>query len=66
MSSPVRVAIAGASGRMGLALLEAAAQTEGVMLGASVLETAVVLAAQSALEIMVTVTVSPFMRVLDV
>jgi len=36
MSGPVRVAIAGASGRMGLALLEAAAQTEGVMLGAAV------------------------------
>jgi 4-hydroxy-tetrahydrodipicolinate reductase len=36
MSAPVRVAIAGASGRMGLALLEAAAQTEGVMLGAAV------------------------------
>jgi 4-hydroxy-tetrahydrodipicolinate reductase len=36
MSAPVRVAIAGASGRMGLALLEAAAQTEGVMLGAAI------------------------------
>ena len=34
--SAVRVAIAGASGRMGLALLEAAAQTEGVMLGAAI------------------------------
>jgi 4-hydroxy-tetrahydrodipicolinate reductase len=34
--SPVRVAIAGASGRMGLALLEAAATTEGVALGAAV------------------------------
>jgi 4-hydroxy-tetrahydrodipicolinate reductase len=34
--SPVRVAIAGASGRMGLALLEAAASTEGVALGAAV------------------------------
>jgi 4-hydroxy-tetrahydrodipicolinate reductase len=34
--SPVRVAIAGASGRMGLALLEAAAATEGVTLGAAV------------------------------
>jgi len=34
--SPVRVAIAGASGRMGLALLEAAAATEGVALGAAV------------------------------
>ncbi|HUP97119.1 MAG TPA: 4-hydroxy-tetrahydrodipicolinate reductase [Usitatibacter sp.] len=34
--SPVRVAIAGASGRMGLALLEAAASTEGVTLGAAV------------------------------
>ena len=34
--STVRVAIAGASGRMGLALLEAAAQTEGVMLGAAI------------------------------
>ena len=34
--SVVRVAIAGASGRMGLALLEAAAQTEGVMLGAAI------------------------------
>ena len=33
---PVRVAIAGASGRMGLALLEAAASTEGVTLGAAV------------------------------
>lgn len=32
----VRVAIAGASGRMGLALLEAAAGTEGVTLGAAV------------------------------
>ena len=32
----VRVAIAGASGRMGLALLEAAAATEGVALGAAV------------------------------
>ena len=36
MTAPVRVAIAGASGRMGLALLEAAAQTEGVMLGAAI------------------------------
>lgn len=36
MSAPVRVAIAGASGRMGLALLEAAAQTEGVQLGAAI------------------------------
>jgi 4-hydroxy-tetrahydrodipicolinate reductase len=36
MSDPVRVAIAGASGRMGLALLEAAAQTEGVTLGAAI------------------------------
>jgi len=36
MSSPVRVAIAGASGRMGLALLEAAAATPGVALGAAV------------------------------
>jgi 4-hydroxy-tetrahydrodipicolinate reductase len=36
VSAPVRVAIAGASGRMGLALLEAAAQTEGVMLGAAI------------------------------
>lgn len=36
MSAAVRVAIAGASGRMGLALLEAAAQTEGVMLGAAI------------------------------
>jgi 4-hydroxy-tetrahydrodipicolinate reductase len=36
MSGPVRVAIAGASGRMGLALLEAAATTEGVTLGAAV------------------------------
>jgi 4-hydroxy-tetrahydrodipicolinate reductase len=34
--NPVRVAIAGASGRMGLALLEAAATTEGVALGAAV------------------------------
>jgi 4-hydroxy-tetrahydrodipicolinate reductase len=34
--SAVRVAIAGASGRMGLALLEAAAGTEGVTLGAAV------------------------------
>ncbi|HET6264413.1 MAG TPA: 4-hydroxy-tetrahydrodipicolinate reductase [Usitatibacter sp.] len=34
--TPVRVAIAGASGRMGLALLEAAASTEGVALGAAV------------------------------
>jgi len=34
--SPVRVAIAGANGRMGLALLEAAATTEGVALGAAV------------------------------
>jgi 4-hydroxy-tetrahydrodipicolinate reductase len=34
--SPVRVAIAGASGRMGLALLEAAAGTEGVALGGAV------------------------------
>ena len=34
--STVRVAIAGASGRMGLALLEAAASTEGVALGAAV------------------------------
>jgi 4-hydroxy-tetrahydrodipicolinate reductase len=34
--SVVRVAIAGASGRMGLALLEAAAATEGVALGAAV------------------------------
>ena len=34
--TPVRVAIAGASGRMGLALLEAAAATEGVTLGAAV------------------------------
>ena len=34
--SAVRVAIAGASGRMGLALLEAAAATEGVTLGAAV------------------------------
>jgi 4-hydroxy-tetrahydrodipicolinate reductase len=34
--SPVRVAIAGASGRMGLALLEAAASTEGVALGGAV------------------------------
>jgi 4-hydroxy-tetrahydrodipicolinate reductase len=34
--SPVRVAIAGAGGRMGLALLEAAAATEGVALGAAV------------------------------
>jgi len=34
--SAVRVAIAGASGRMGLALLEAAATTEGVALGAAV------------------------------
>ena len=34
--STVRVAIAGASGRMGLALLEAAASTEGVTLGAAV------------------------------
>ena len=34
--SPVRVAIAGASGRMGLALLEAAAATDGVALGAAV------------------------------
>ena len=34
--SAVRVAIAGANGRMGLALLEAAAQTEGVVLGAAV------------------------------
>ena len=34
--SPVRVAIAGASGRMGLALLEAAAATDGVTLGAAV------------------------------
>jgi 4-hydroxy-tetrahydrodipicolinate reductase len=34
--NPVRVAIAGASGRMGLALLEAAASTEGVALGAAV------------------------------
>jgi 4-hydroxy-tetrahydrodipicolinate reductase len=33
--SPVRVAIAGASGRMGLALMEAAATTEGVALGAA-------------------------------
>ncbi|MGZ5651374.1 MAG: 4-hydroxy-tetrahydrodipicolinate reductase [Usitatibacter sp.] len=33
---PVRVAIAGASGRMGLALLEAAAATEGVTLGGAV------------------------------
>ena len=32
----VRVAIAGASGRMGLALLEASAQTEGVQLGAAI------------------------------
>jgi len=36
MSEPVRVAIAGASGRMGLALLEASAQTEGVQLGAAI------------------------------
>ena len=36
MSGPVRVAIAGASGRMGLALLEAAAQTDGVQLGAAI------------------------------
>ena len=35
MAAPVRVAIAGASGRMGLALLEASAQTDGVMLGAA-------------------------------
>ncbi len=34
--SAVRVAIAGASGRMGLVLLEAAAGTEGVTLGAAV------------------------------
>jgi 4-hydroxy-tetrahydrodipicolinate reductase len=34
--NPVRVAIAGASGRMGLALLEAAAATPGVSLGAAV------------------------------
>lgn len=34
--NPVRVAIAGASGRMGLALLEAAASTEGVALGSAV------------------------------
>lgn len=34
--NPVRVAIAGASGRMGLALLEAAASTEGVTLGSAV------------------------------
>ena len=34
--SAVRVAIAGAGGRMGLALLEAAASTEGVALGAAV------------------------------
>jgi len=34
--TPVRVAIAGATGRMGLALLEAAASTEGVALGAAV------------------------------
>jgi 4-hydroxy-tetrahydrodipicolinate reductase len=34
--STVRVAIAGASGRMGLALLEAAASTDGVTLGAAV------------------------------
>ena len=34
--SLVRVAISGASGRMGLALLEAAAATEGVSLGAAV------------------------------
>jgi 4-hydroxy-tetrahydrodipicolinate reductase len=34
--NPVRVAIAGASGRMGLALLEAAVATEGVALGAAV------------------------------
>ena len=34
--SVVRVAIAGAGGRMGLALLEAAAATEGVTLGAAV------------------------------
>ena len=34
--SAVRVAIAGASGRMGLALLEAAVATEGVALGAAV------------------------------
>ena len=34
--NPVRVAIAGASGRMGLALLEAATQTEGVALGGAV------------------------------
>ena len=33
--TPVRVAIAGATGRMGLALLEAAAGTEGVALGAA-------------------------------
>jgi 4-hydroxy-tetrahydrodipicolinate reductase len=36
MTAAVRVAIAGANGRMGLALLEAAAQTEGVMLGAAI------------------------------
>lgn len=34
--TPVRVAIAGANGRMGLALLEAASATEGVALGAAV------------------------------
>ena len=34
--SPVRVAIAGATGRMGLALLEAATQDAGVSLGAAV------------------------------